>query len=146
MNYIFLFKWSKAVLKRVLRVRRSKKREKNHRIVLQFVVSANINGWPCESRRCNWWWLSEEVTSLTRADVEPADPKPLVIELILPWDPNAAVAAADAETGARSSDGLVTWLELDIDPLDAVFVKTAGGRQKACKINIFLFLIIYFFN
>lgn len=68
------------------------------------------------------------VTSPATAVVEPTEPKlpMLAIDPMLPCDPKGAVGGT-----ARSSTGLVAWLEPDIDPLDVVFVKTLGGRQNA---------------
>lgn len=81
---------------------------------------------PWESRRCNWWWLSEVVTSADIGAVEPTEPKLpiLAMEPILPWDPKGAVGGA-----VRSSTGLLTWLEPDMEPREAVLVNTLGGRQ-----------------
>ena len=86
---------------------------------------------PCESRRWIGWWLSEEAASLTIPETEPMEPTPLVIELMLPWEPSGAEAG-----GARSSVGLVAWLDPDMDPLDVVLVIADGGRQKAWLMEI----------
>lgn len=48
----------------------------------------------------------------------------LAMEPMLPCDPKGAVGGA-----LRSSTGLVTWLEPDIEPREAVFVSTLAGRQ-----------------
>lgn len=66
------------------------------------------------------------MTSLGIAAVEPTEPMlPILpMEPMLPWDPKGAVGAA-----VRSSTGLLTWLEPDMEPREAVLVSTLGGRQ-----------------
>lgn len=49
----------------------------------------------------------------------------LAMEPKLPCDPRGAIGGG----AVRSSTGLVTWLEPDIEPREAVFVSTLGGRQ-----------------
>ena len=65
------------------------------------------------------------------AEVELMEPMPLVMELMLPWEPAAAAGAPMPGPTGLSSDGLVTCDELDIEPLELVFVSTAGGWQYA---------------
>lgn len=68
------------------------------------------------------------VTSPASAVVELMDPTlpMLVIEPMLPCEPIVGGSPV-----GRSSTGLVTWLELDTEPLDVVLVSALGRRQQA---------------